>query len=82
MPSITPSVAQGRHKALRAFADNPQGLPGNAYSSVMPVLQAAGLVTRRDAGLKGRRTLWFLTSAGHDMVTQVGTDELQKRRGE
>ena len=82
MPSITPSIAQQRHKALRACADNPQGLVGNAYPSVMPVLQAAGLVTRRNAGLKGRRTLWFLTPAGRDMLTQVGTDELQKRRGE
>ena len=82
MPSIAPTDAQRRYQALRACADNPQGLPGNAYPSVMLVLQAAGLVTRRDAGLKGRRTLWFLTPAGHDMVTQVGTDELQKRPDE
>ena len=82
MPSIALTAAQQRHKALRACADKPQGLPGNAYPSVMPVLQAAGLVTRRDAGLKGHRTMWFLTPAGHDVVTQVGMDELNKGRGE
>lgn len=82
MPSITPAVAQRRLDALRACAANPQGLRGNAYPSVMPVLEAAGLVMRRNAGPKGRQTLWFLTPAGREVVSGAGVDRIRKDRPE
>lgn len=82
MSPISPAVLKRRHDALRACAANPQGLRGNAYPSVMPVLEAEGLVTRRTAGPYGRRTLWFLTAAGREVVARVGVDQLQKGRGE
>lgn len=67
---ITPAVAKRRHDALRACAANPQGLRGGAYPSVMPVLEAAGLMTRR---VEGRRaTYWFLTPAGREALVGTG----------
>lgn len=71
MPAITPAVAQRRLDALRACAANPQGLRGNAYPSVMPVLEAAGLVTRRTSGPKGRQAYWFLTPAGREVLEKA-----------
>lgn len=80
MAAITPAVAKRRHHALRACAANPQGLRGKAYPSVMPVLEAAGLVTRHTHGRSRRGAYWYLTPAGREVVTQVGVDELQKGR--
>lgn len=78
MPPLTPAVAKRRHDALRACAANPQGLRGNAYPSVMPVLEAHGLVTRRNGGRPGGARYWFLTASGREAVAQLGVDELQE----
>ena len=75
---ITPAVAKRRLDALRACASNPQGLRGNAYPSVMPVLEMQGLVTRRTGGRNGRSAFWFLTPAGREVVARGGVEELQK----
>lgn len=75
MPPITPTVAKRRLDALRACATNPQGLRGGAYPSVMPVLEAQGLVTRRMGGRLGRAAYWFLTPAGRDALAEVGMNE-------
>ena len=75
MPPPTPAVAKRRLDALRACAANPQGLRGNAYPSAMPVLEAQGLVTRRNGERSGRRAYWFLTPAGREMVAEVGMGE-------
>lgn len=82
MSPISPAVLKRRHDALRACAANPQGLRGNAYPSVMPVLEAEGLVSRRTGGRAGRAAYWFLTPAGREVVARVGIDRLQKGRGE
>ncbi|TXN43572.1 hypothetical protein FV233_17905 [Methylobacterium sp. WL7] len=74
MPPITPAVAARRLDALRACAANPQGLRGGAYPSVMPVLEAQGLVTRRNGGRNGRAAYWFLTEAGREIVREIGVD--------
>lgn len=71
MPPVTPAVAQRRLDALRACAANPQGLRGNAYPSVMPILEAAGLVMRRTGGPKGRNAYWFLTPAGREELAKA-----------
>ena len=78
MPPVSPAIAKHRHDALRACAANPQGLRGGAYPSVMPVLQAAGLVTRRAGGRAGRAAYWFLTPAGREVLAEVGMNEPQK----
>jgi hypothetical protein len=67
---ITPAGAKRLHDALRACAGNPQGLRGGAYPSVMPVLEAAGLVTRRAEGR--RATYWFLKPAGREALVGTG----------
>lgn len=77
---ITPAVAKRRLDALRACAANPQGLRGNAYPSVMPTLEAQGLVRRGTHGHARRDAYWFLTPAGREVVAQVGVDEMQKDR--
>ena len=65
-----------RLEALRACAANPQGLRPGAYPSVMPVLEAMGLVMRRRVGsLGGRGEVWFLTEAGQQAVKALGTEE-------
>ena len=83
MPPISPAVAARRRDALRACAANPQGLRGNAYPSVMPVLEAAGLVERRRTkGHQGRATYWFLTPAGREVVSKIGTvDDRREAEG-
>ena len=73
---ITPAVAKRRLDALRACAANPQGLRGDAYPSVMPVLEAAGLVTRHTHGRSRRGAYWYLTPAGREMVARGGIEEL------
>jgi hypothetical protein len=78
MPPITPAVAKRRLDALRACAANPQGLRGGAYPSVMPVLEAQGLVTRRNGGRAGRAAYWFLTEAGREIIKEVGVDEARQ----
>jgi hypothetical protein len=75
MPPISPAVAKRRLDALRACAANPQGLRGNAYPSVMPTLEAQGLVTRRNGGRLGRAAYWFLTPAGREIVAEIGVDQ-------
>jgi hypothetical protein len=70
MSPITPAVAKRRLDALLACAANPQGLRGGAYPSVMPVLEAAGLVTQRAEGR--RATYWFLTPAGREALVGTG----------
>lgn len=77
MPPITPAVAARRLDALRACAANPQGLRGGAYPSVMPVLEAQGLVTRRTKAQGGRSTYWYLTPAGREVVAKVGVDPVK-----
>lgn len=72
MSTITPAVAKRRHDALRACAANPQGLRGNAYPSVMPVLEATGLVARRTGGRAGRAAYSFLTPAGRVVLAEIG----------
>jgi hypothetical protein len=72
MSTITPAVAKRRHDALRARAANPQGLHGKAYPSVMPVLEAQGLVSRRNGGRAGRAAYWFLTPAGRAVIADIG----------
>ncbi|TXN06023.1 hypothetical protein FV242_01795 [Methylobacterium sp. WL64] len=72
---MTPAVEKRRLDALRACAANPQGLRGNAYRSVMPVLEAAGLVARRTGGRVGRASYWFLTPTGREEVARFGRDE-------
>ena len=75
MPPISPAVLKRRHDALRACAANPDGLRGNAFPSVMPVLEAAGLVTRKTGGRLGRNAYWFLTAAGREVVAKIGMGE-------
>jgi hypothetical protein len=77
MPTVSPAVAKRRLDALRAVAANPHGLRGCAYPSVMPVLEAAGLVTRRAGrgGRLGRSAYWFLTPAGRELLTETGIGE-------
>ena len=82
MSPISPAVAKRRIDALRACAANPYGLRGNAYPSVMPVLEAQGLVARRTGGRLGRAALWFLTAAGREVVADVGMDERWSPSGE
>ena len=53
---------------MKACAVNPQGLRANAFPSVMPVLEAQGLVTRRTGGRAGRTAYWFLTDAGRQLL--------------
>ena len=67
---IEPKVpVRGRQlEAMQACAANPEGLRGNSYPSVMPVLEAQGLVTRRTSGRLGRTTYWFLTDAGRKLL--------------
>jgi hypothetical protein len=47
----------------------------NANPSVMPVLEAECLVTRRTGGRAGRSAYWFLTPAGRAALTAIGTGE-------
>lgn len=75
MPPITPAVARRRFDALRTCAANPQGLRGNAYPSVMPVLEMQGLVTRKTGGRNGRSAYWFLTPAGGELLAETGMGE-------
>ena len=75
MSTVTPAVSKRRLDALRACAANPQGLRGGAYPSVMPVLEAQGLVTKRNGRQAGRAAYWFLTEAGRQIVKEVGVDE-------
>ena len=77
MPPVTPAVAKRRLDALRACAANPQGLRGGAYPSVMPVLEAQGLVARRNGGRFGRAAYWFLTEAGREIVREAGVDQVK-----
>ena len=78
MSTITAAVAKRRHDALRACAANPQGLRANAYPSVMPVLEAQGLVTMRNGGRPGGARYWFLTPAGREAVAAIGKDDPEK----
>lgn len=75
MSPVSPAVAKRRLDALRACAANPQGLQPGAYPSVMPVLEAAGLVMRRSGGRLGRAAYWFLTPAGRDLLAEAGMNE-------
>ena len=73
MPTEPSAPICGRQlEAMQACATNPQGLRGNAYPSVMPVLEAQGLVTRRTSGRLGRTTYWFLTDAGRKLLAAQG----------
>ena len=79
MPPVSSAVAKRRLDALRACATNPQGLRGNAYPSVMPVLEMQGLVTRQVSGRLGRSAYWFLTPAGRELLAEVGINEPKMR---
>jgi DNA-binding MarR family transcriptional regulator len=41
----------------------------------MPVLEAQGLVTRRNGGRLGRAAYWFLTEQGREIVKEIGVDQ-------
>lgn len=75
MPPVTPAIAKRRLDALRACAANPQGLRGNAYPSVMPILEVEGLVAHRTGGRVGRAAYWFLTPAGRALLIEIGMGE-------
>ena len=72
MSPITPAIAARRLNALRACAENPRGLRAGAFPGTMPVLEAAGLVTRRTYGKLGRNWFWFLTDAGQATLAASG----------
>lgn len=75
MQPVTRSANQRRTDALRACGANPQGLRGNAYPSVMPMLEVEGLVRRHNGGRPGRARYWFLTEAGREALAAVGMGE-------
>lgn len=71
----TSEDAKGRLDALRTCAANSQRLRGNAYPSVMPILEAQGLVARRNGGRLRRAAYWFLTPAGRELLAEAGMNE-------
>ena len=76
MPAPAPYPIHGRRlEALLACAANPQGLPPSAYPTVMPVLEAMGLIMRRRDNARRHGSAWLLTEAGQKAVKALRMEE-------
>lgn len=60
--------------ALRACGYHPQGLRHSAHLKTMRTLQGLGYVEERAPHL-GQDLRWYLTPAGHELLTKVGSGE-------
>lgn len=62
--------------ALKSIAVSPGGLRLSAHPSSMPKLMAMGLVEERPVRPRSKKTGWFLTTAGREVISQHRVDDL------